>query len=415
MEQLLNKGPSKEWQTKDFEEISQFIFKKSSFTISVSTLKRLWGRMKYQYIPSEDTLDILAITLNYSSWNSYVSYNQDQINEFLHTTKEKDLITYRNYYRKKKVRSTLMPNTYIRWSFLSLIILAPILYLIFIHTSQQQPAKIIRSIEDSAGIVPFTTKIYYDNNHYNKRTYIKISGHPYELKKSKDFHHTRVLHPGFKIYNVYAGEEKVEQFSLLGLTRGWYTLLKDQMGNKSLYTSLPGREGILHLPDSVIKHLIGFKQFKKLVYINAQQYNLQGDMLDFKTRFKYQDLPKFESKCQNVVITILDENKHFISIQFTQWPCVSNTQIMFGGKAYNGKTSDIPFMNINTAKWNTTRIVSKNEQFQLFVNDSLCFTEQYTQPLGNIILVKTIFYGSGMLDYVKLGDGRGNWVLNDDF
>lgn len=48
------------WGNKDFEELSECIFNTTNKRLSVTTLKRIWGRAKRVANPSISTLDILS-------------------------------------------------------------------------------------------------------------------------------------------------------------------------------------------------------------------------------------------------------------------------------------------------------------------------------------------------------------------
>ncbi|WPQ63248.1 hypothetical protein SIO70_00025 [Chitinophaga sancti] len=47
IETRLNWGKSSEWTNYDFEKLSVAIQDKTGVTLSVTTLKRLWGKLKY--------------------------------------------------------------------------------------------------------------------------------------------------------------------------------------------------------------------------------------------------------------------------------------------------------------------------------------------------------------------------------
>ncbi len=292
---------------------------------------------------------------------------------------------------------------------MAVFLLAGISYILLIKDGKQHYPEIIHSVTDSIDTVPYTSRIYYDVSLINnKNVYLQFGNNRYLLKKDANFQNTRVVEPGFHIYSVYIGDKKVKQFSFLGLTDGWGTLIINQEGKKLYIPKTPEHHGRLYMPNSTITDFVDFQNYRSLQYINGRHFTLQGEKFVFETKFKYKDLLQFENLCQNVVITLLDEKKDFISLHFAVKPCLSNTKIHFGKQSYNGKSSDISFMNINTSEWNTTRIVSKNRQFHLFVNDSLCLKEPYLRTLGNIIMVKVLFLGAVcwiMSDYAII---RGN-------
>ena len=76
IEEKMGWGPSDEWSTQDFEELSIRIQDSASQVISATTLKRIWGRVAYDSSPSRHSLDALSIFLGYSSWRDFMSSNK---------------------------------------------------------------------------------------------------------------------------------------------------------------------------------------------------------------------------------------------------------------------------------------------------------------------------------------------------
>ena len=60
IETLFNRGASDNWTTYDFEKLSEAIFDRTQVRLSVTTLKRIWGKLKYDSAPTLTTLNTLA-------------------------------------------------------------------------------------------------------------------------------------------------------------------------------------------------------------------------------------------------------------------------------------------------------------------------------------------------------------------
>lgn len=76
IEQKLDWGSSKEWKTQDFEQLSQLIKQKTGLLLSVTTLKRIWGRIKYDSKPNTSTLNALAQFVDSKDWKTFKQPNQ---------------------------------------------------------------------------------------------------------------------------------------------------------------------------------------------------------------------------------------------------------------------------------------------------------------------------------------------------
>ncbi len=71
IEEQLAWGASDTWTGSDFEKLSDLLFEKTGQSLSVSTLKRLWGRTSQSVQPSVTTLNILAQFTGAESWRAF--------------------------------------------------------------------------------------------------------------------------------------------------------------------------------------------------------------------------------------------------------------------------------------------------------------------------------------------------------
>lgn len=68
-------GDSNDWTNQDFVVLSQKIQQRTGETLSYVTLKRVWGKVKYESLPSTHTLNTLVQFLGYESWRDFKSQN----------------------------------------------------------------------------------------------------------------------------------------------------------------------------------------------------------------------------------------------------------------------------------------------------------------------------------------------------
>ena len=73
IESRLNRGAGLTWSNSEFEKLSSEIEDKTGVLLSVTTLKRLWGKVKYDHNPTLTTLNTLARFLDYENWRSFTS------------------------------------------------------------------------------------------------------------------------------------------------------------------------------------------------------------------------------------------------------------------------------------------------------------------------------------------------------
>ncbi len=71
IEDKLGWGVSAVWTNQDFENLSENILEATGVTLSSTTLKRIWGRVKYDSAPTFTTLNTLARYLGYEHWRAF--------------------------------------------------------------------------------------------------------------------------------------------------------------------------------------------------------------------------------------------------------------------------------------------------------------------------------------------------------
>src|SRR3569833_2045371 len=71
IEEQLDWGDPSGWQGKDFEILNELILEKTKVSLSASTLRRLWGRVEYNHLPSGTTLDTLARFAGFENWRIF--------------------------------------------------------------------------------------------------------------------------------------------------------------------------------------------------------------------------------------------------------------------------------------------------------------------------------------------------------
>jgi hypothetical protein len=69
-------GDSVDWRNQDFLLLSTMIRQQTGNAVSYVTLKRIWGKVKYDNLPSSYTLNALAQFVGYRSWREFSARNE---------------------------------------------------------------------------------------------------------------------------------------------------------------------------------------------------------------------------------------------------------------------------------------------------------------------------------------------------
>ena len=68
-------GDSDLWSNQDFLELSAMIFDQTGIALSHVTLKRIWGKVRYQSLPHTKTLNTIVQFLGYRNWREFCVKN----------------------------------------------------------------------------------------------------------------------------------------------------------------------------------------------------------------------------------------------------------------------------------------------------------------------------------------------------
>jgi len=68
-------GDSDLWSNQDFLELSEMIFDQTGKTLSHVTLKRIWGKVRYESLPHTSTLNTIVQFLGYRNWRDFCVQN----------------------------------------------------------------------------------------------------------------------------------------------------------------------------------------------------------------------------------------------------------------------------------------------------------------------------------------------------
>src|SRR5690606_15580001 len=98
-EAKLEWGSGDNWSTQDFEAVSVKVLEVTGINLSVTTLKRLWGKIKYESSPTVTTLNALAKFNGFENWRAFQQSDK--------TSPEEKVILYKPKKASEKGKSKL--------------------------------------------------------------------------------------------------------------------------------------------------------------------------------------------------------------------------------------------------------------------------------------------------------------------
>jgi hypothetical protein len=399
----LNWRPAEEWRNYEFTELSEKILDATGVNLSSTTLKRVFGKVKYESLPSTATLNALAAYLGYASWM--------ELKSKLHL--KKDTVEKTLPVQKRRV----FPHRKAWLAGAAIISICLILAFTFL------PKKSIPVIENTEAIV-FKSKPLAEGLPNSVVFAVDLKGnkpHQTIIQQSWDSTRTVALQPGqteatgiyyvpgyFRAKLILDGKI-VKEHDLFIKSEQWMGTIEQQ----SVVTYVKKDELVLNKGMNVRKPVLS--AIEKLTTPAYLTYHfvkdfggLQSDNFSLETAIQntYAEGP---AVCKTAKIFILCKERAFI-IPFTIPGCISDINLKASDLYLNGKSNDLSSFSADLSNWSPVKVEVQNRKLKIWLNGKLIREEVYKQDAGEIVGLRFSFLGAGAVQYVRLLD-RENKVV----
>lgn len=403
IEQKLNWASSELWLNQDFELLSERIFEETNVKLSITTLKRVWGKVNYASEPSISTLNALAKFINYENWS--------ELKNSKTSLKPVDSPS-RNYIPSKK---------YILTAAASVITILVILGIS--RNAFSEPGLDLEGVSFEAEPVtiglPNSVVFKYDfgTNQVDSasiqqswNTAFTFSIDPTGKEATGIYYY-----PGHFNAKLLANGKIIKEQRLLVGTEGWMATVYNVEVPRYLYYGELQRDGALHLTSDIVDELhqeeierartLTYHYFDELAPVSGKQFTLEAR---FRNTYN-----KSNGICQDVQVLIHGTETVYLT-PFSIPGCTSNLNLITGGNSYSGKENDLSMFGIESSEWQDFKLVVSDQKAEYFLNDNLILTKEAPSDIGQIVGFKLRFEGAGELDYLRLSNDSG-LVYNEEF
>jgi hypothetical protein len=84
-------------------------------------------------------------------------------------------------------------------------------------------------------------------------------------------------------------------------------------------------------------------------------------------------------------------------------------------KYLDGEFDDLSALSVDLSDWLPIKMNTSGGQFTIELDGKPVFSEEYKQPLGNLLGVVFSFFGSGKIDYLELKETSGESFYSSSF
>lgn len=394
IEENLAWGDRQSWTNKDFTTLSESIFQKTGKQISVTTLKRIWGRAQLVATPSQATLDIMAEFAGFEDWRSFersFSLPQPQ--------------------GKRQHRFALVGGV----TFLALLILV-MLGISSFQSQKENPALLEGRMAEPEAIqfehekiaVGYPNTVYFRYN-IGDTPYDSIQiqqswdkGRRITLDKPKGLTSSTYYAAGYYSTKLLVNDRILAEKDLYIPTQGWQALIRGSVP-QLIY---PKPEQYQHgesitLERSILSEMNQHPGSSLWLSNLLPNPTINSTQLDLETEFRMTVTEK--SICQNVWLVVTG-SKDVFRFQLSIPGCVGDLMFFLNMEMVSGRDKDLSAFGIQPDEWTNFKLKVRDLQLIASINDEPVFAHELSNDIGQIGGVQYIFEGLGEIRVLELKD-----------
>ena len=389
IEQQLNWGPSEQWTTYDFSKLGELVHSRTQVRLSVSTLKRIWGRLKYDNAPTSTTMNALAQFAGYADWRTFCQEGAEQ----------------KDNEREDILMETPLPGKSVRnhyWWLAIVPLLAVTGWLVIPRKGPgPDPSKFaFEANKIKTEGVPNSVIFRYDASAALTDSVFIVQTWDIRRKKlvpkERHEHSAIYYYPGFFSTKLIADGEIVKHHDLWITSDGWLGLVEAEpvpiYFNKNEYEfkdRVEVNEALLakyNLPLQPTPPKVRFFNQRDLG-------NIMSDNFVFETTLK-NDHSTGSGACQYVQVLIQCKND-IIIIPLADKSCVGNLEFWFCGTGAVSADTDLSGFGCNLNEWTTLRVETVNKRADIYVNGNKAHSVTFPNEATGVVGVQYRFFGPG--------------------
>ena len=438
-------GDSEKWSNQDFLQLSELIRERTGVTISHVTLKRIWGKVKYDSLPNTHTLNTLVQFLGYENWRDF------SVRKGAADTNHTPSITNHDPSDPHQTSPSLPDAAYSQVSaiklqppggndpnpekedpettregrmrtiiWMSLPLAVILLILLFLHGQQPAPQaqdyafsskKVVSTGVPNSVIFDYEASRAPDDSVVIQQSW--DTTRRVKVPKNARQYTSVYYYPDFYHATLQVHNKVVKSQNLLIKSNGWLPLIVQS----PVPVYFPKEEAIsggkmsLTLDQIRQKNIPLQPEPPTVMFSNVNDFGeIYSDHFTFETSLK-NDYAEGSSVCQLTHVYILCEGTA-IWVPLVAKGCVSTVDLFFTYFYTSGTREDLSNFGVDFKDYVKLRIDSDSGRAKIFINDKLAYTVPRHIIRSKIIGFDFAFQGTGSVDYVTLTNGKVSYKEN---
>lgn len=406
IEEKLNRGSSTDWTGYDFEQLSAEVQTTTGVLLSVTTLKRLWGKLKYTNVPTSTTLNTLAKYAGYSDWREFKQ--KTHIAEIMPFSPAAQPVPELPLNPLGKV-SRKSSWKYYGLGLLPILILGCMLGLSYVKTGENIDPAAYQFSSNKIKTEGVPNSVIFN---YNAKAagladvFIAQSwdvSRKVALDPAKNTYSAIYYHPGYYRAKLIVGNQIVKEHDLMISSDGWVANIENEKG-VPLYFKKEEllKNGIAAVDEALLAryHVPLQPSLPKLRFFNIRDMGgMKNDNFVFETTLKT-EFKEGTAACQRVDVLIICKDE-VISIPLSSKGCVGDLSLYVAGTTVSSKDTDLSKFGCDLDQWVKLRLEAKNRQVRFFVNGKLAYSVKSPSKPAEIVGLQYRFNGTGAVKDTK--------------
>ncbi|MEM6800884.1 MAG: hypothetical protein AAF696_05740 [Bacteroidota bacterium] len=398
----LNWGPVDSWTNKDFEQLSEQVWLKTRKRLSVTTLKRVWGRAERSSQPSQTTLDILAEFAGFENWRTFTQKQEASKSIEQH-------------------KATMLTSSFSRYTVLGLIVV--VLGISFILWQQPKPLLKSPATGKAKGFlfkktvvadeIPNSVVFAYDASMAEPGAVIEIQ-QDWDMRKRISLNRADSIatciyyRPGYFKAKLVVDSQIVAEDDVLIQSNNWLGIveqdpvpvyLPNEEVNQGTEIAITSEALKLYKLDPMQEDMISS------LYKISNFEELFTDDFSFQIELRH-SLKNPPRRCQGVEIYLIFDGGA-ISIPLANKGCVSNLDIMTFEGFNSGKTTDLSAFGVDMDVWQRVGMISQDGKLDVLINGQAVYQMAVSSPPLAIKGISVHFEGIGKIRKGKFSNSTG--------
>jgi hypothetical protein len=401
IEAKLGWGVSESWRNEDFDSLQLLILQKTGISLSLSTLRRLWGRVSYGHFPSSTTLNCIARFAGFENWRDYLK--KQKSNEAA------------DFQIKERSGETAgrKSNFWFKISAAILVAIGVMSILTFRWSSKRlKTANYQLSSKRLTSVIPNSVVFTYDagaspsDSIYIQQSWDKRKR---RLVQKNDHTHTSIYYePGFFKAKLLIDSQVVKEHSLIIPTDGWLGLIAQKTIPVYLEQTAFMHKNYINLASTAItKHNITLQPIPPIIkFYNVGNFKpTEVHNFSFNALVR-NDLATGSAACQLTYIMLITDDIPIV-IPLSVKGCTSELNLVSIDQTVSGKKTDLSGFGTDLEQWVNVVVKASMGKLHYFVNGQLAFESPLPKREVHIVGMAYIFQGTGAIKNILLEDPKG--------